>query len=131
MLIPIEENIEHCAGADTCKKVMAGSEEITEKTDKKKMALWTKDAMERLDASVDEKTRIQIMNECGSNCAEISKRVIKKAIERRHKFKTFKDFLKSEIENPQKGTRYEQKDGQLIHIYTPKSLLIRCVATAA
>ena len=57
MLIPIEKNIEHYAGAEVCKKVMAGSEDITEKTDKKKMALWTKDAMDRLDALVDEENK--------------------------------------------------------------------------
>jgi hypothetical protein len=128
MLTPIEKNIEHYAGAETCSKVMAGSEEITEKTDKKKIALWTKGAMERLDESVDEKTRIQIMNNCGSNCAEINKRVIQKAIERRKKFKTFEDFLKAEIQTPQKGTRYEQNGGQLLHIYTPQAFThpMRC-----
>lgn len=61
-LIPIEKNIEHYAGEEISKKVMEGSEEITEKTDKKKVALWTKGAMERFDSLVDEKTRIQIMN---------------------------------------------------------------------
>jgi hypothetical protein len=120
MLTPIEKNIEHYAGTEVCKKVMAGNEEITEKTNKKKMALWTKDAMDRLDELVDEKTRIQIMNDCGSNCAEINKRVIQKALERRKKFATFEDFLKSEIQTPQKGTSYEQNGDRLLHIYTPQ-----------
>ena len=48
MLIPIDKNIEHFAGEEVSKKVMEGSEEITEKTDKKKVALWIKGAMERL-----------------------------------------------------------------------------------
>jgi hypothetical protein len=39
MLIPIEKNIEHYAGDKISKKVMDGSENITEKTDKKKTAL--------------------------------------------------------------------------------------------
>jgi hypothetical protein len=128
MLIPLEKNVEHVAGSEVCQKVMAGSEDITEKTDKKKMALWTKDAMDRLDALVDEEKRKQIMNSCGLNCAEVNKRVIQKAIDRRKKFDSFEGFLKSEIEKPQKGTRYEQTGDQLLHIYTPQSFThpMRC-----
>ncbi len=128
MLIPIEKNIEYYAGAEACQKVMAGSEDITEKTDKKKMALWTKDAMDRLDASVPNEKRVQIMNNCGANCAEINKRVLQKALDRCKKFGTFEEFLKSEIEKPQKGTRYEQDDSRLIHIYTPQAFThpMRC-----
>lgn len=128
MLLPIEKCIEHYAGAEVAKKVMEGSDDITEKTDKKKMALWTKDAMERLDALVDEKTRIQIMNNCGSNCAEINKRVIQKALERRKKFPTFEEFLKAEIEKTQKGTIIQFEDNQLFHIYTPQAFThpMRC-----
>lgn len=128
MLVPIEKNVEHYAGKQVAEKVMIGSEGITEKTDKKKMALWTKDAMERLDSLVDEKTRTQIMNNCGSNCAEINKRVIQKAVERRKKFKTFEDFVVAEIENPQKGTKIQHEGNQLLHIYTPQAFThpMRC-----
>lgn len=128
MLIPIEKNIEHYTGEETSQKVMEGSEEITEKTDKKKAALWTKNAIDRLDALVDEKTRVQIMNSCGSNCAEINKRVIQKAVERRNKFKTIEEFLKAEQEKPQKGTRIQWEGNTLFHIYTPKAFThpMRC-----
>ena len=128
MLIPLEKNIEHFAGEAVSKKVMEGSEEITEKTDKKKVALWTKGAMERFDSLVDEKTRIQIMNNCGSNCAEINKRVIQKAIDRRKKYKTIEDFLKAEQEKPQRGTKIIREGNQLFHIYTPQAFTfpMRC-----
>ncbi len=128
MLIPIEKNIEHYAGAEVSNKVMTGSEDISEKTDKKKVALWTKDAMDRLDSLTDENTRKQVMNNCGSNCAEINKRVIQKALDRRKKFGTFEDFLKAEVEKPQKGTRYVLEGNQLFHIYTPQSFThpMRC-----
>jgi len=121
MLISLEKNIEHYAGEDISKKVMEGSEGITEKTDKKKVGLWTKEAMERLDSLVDEKTRIKIMNNCGSNCAEINKRVIQKAVARRKKFKTIEDFLKTEQEKPQRGTKIQFEGNQLFHIYTPQA----------
>jgi hypothetical protein len=128
MLIPLEKNIEHFAGEEVSKKVMEGSEDITEKTDKKKIALWTKGAMERLDSLVDEKTRIQIMNNCGSNCAEVNKRVIQKAIARRKKFKTDEDFLNAEQEKPQRGTKIKREGNQLFHIYTPQAFTfpMRC-----
>jgi hypothetical protein len=128
MLVPIEKNIESYAGEEVCQKVMVGSQDITEKTDKKKMALWTKDAIDRLDALVDEEKRVQIMNNCGANCAEINKRVLQKAVDRRKKFGTFEDFLKAEIEKPQKGTRFEQNGKQLLHIYTPQAFThpMRC-----
>jgi hypothetical protein len=81
-----------------------------------------------LDALVDENTRIQIMNACGSNCAEINKRVIQKAVERRNKFKTIEEFLKAEQEKPQKGTRIQLDGNQLFHIYTPQAFTrpMRC-----
>ena len=128
MLIPLEKNIERFAGEAVSKKVMEGSEEITEKTDKKKVALWTKGAMERFGSLVDEKTRIQIMNNCGSNCAEINKRVIQKAIDRRKKHKTIEDFLKAEQEKPQRGTKIIRDGNQLFHIYTPQAFTfpMRC-----
>jgi predicted hydrocarbon binding protein len=128
VLIPIEKNIEHFAGEAVSRKVMEGSEDITEKTDKKKVALWTKGAMERFDTLVDEKTRIQIMNNCGSNCAEVNKRVIQKALARRKKFKTVEDFLKAEQEKPQRGTKIIREGNQLFHIYTPQAFTfpMRC-----
>jgi hypothetical protein len=60
-LIAMENCIEHFANKSVALKVMEGSEQITEKTDKKNTAQWMKGAMERLDASVDERTRAQIM----------------------------------------------------------------------
>jgi hypothetical protein len=47
MLIVLERNIESLAGETISKKVMEGSEEITDKTNKRKIAGWVKDAMER------------------------------------------------------------------------------------
>ena len=74
MLIPLEKNIEVFAGDAVCRKIMEGSEALTEKTDKKKLALWVQSAMEKMDALVDEKTRLQIMENCGYNCATVNAR---------------------------------------------------------
>jgi len=69
-LVVLEKNIEVLAGESVAKKVMEGSEEITEKTDKRKTAEWVKNAVKKLDALVDEDARIKIMENCGYNCAE-------------------------------------------------------------
>jgi len=70
MLTPIEKNIELIAGTGVCQKVMAGSEKITETSDREKRPLWAKNAFDQLDVLVSEEKRIQIMHNCGSNCAE-------------------------------------------------------------
>jgi len=65
MIRELEGNIGKLAGEDVKKRVMAGSELLTEKMDKKKMAKWVKEAMDRLDSLVDEGTRTRIMENCG------------------------------------------------------------------
>jgi len=62
---------------------MAGSEAITAKTDGVEVALWAKGAMERLDALVCEEARVQVMENCGVNCARRNGGVIDRARARR------------------------------------------------
>jgi hypothetical protein len=128
MIVTIEENIDRFAGEAVRKKVMEGSEEITKKTDKKKLAQYVKGAMERLDASVDEQTRIQIMENCGYNCALINKRVIERAKARRRKYKTVDEFLEAEQQKPMAGTRLVREGDTLYQFYTPSSYTrpVRC-----
>ena len=128
MLRTLEENIDHFAGEEIKKKVMEGSEEITEKTDKRKTAKWVKEAIEKLDSLVNEKTRNQIMENCGYNCAEINKRVIERAKTRRKKYRTIDEFLEAEQRNPMKGTRLAREGDVLYQVYTPQSFTrpMRC-----
>ena len=69
MLMPLEKNVEHFAGEAVAKKIMEGSDQITERTDKRIIAQWVKGAVEKLDSLTDEKTRVQTMEECGHSCA--------------------------------------------------------------
>lgn len=128
MLIPLEKNIEHFAGKAVTQEVMDGIEDITEKTDKKKVASWVKNAMEKLDASVDEKTRNQIMENCGYNCAEVNKRMIERAKARRKKHKSIDEFLEAEERKPMKGTRLVREANVLYQFYTPQTFTrpMRC-----
>jgi hypothetical protein len=119
MLVVLERNIEVLAGKPIAKKVMEGSEEITEKTDKRKTAQWIKQAVEKLDALVNEDARIRIMENCGANCAKVNKKVIQKAKARRSKFRSMDEFLAAEQKKPMSGTRLVREGNTLIQFYTP------------
>jgi hypothetical protein len=128
MLIALEKNVELFAGQTVSNKVMEGSEKITEKTDKKKIAEWVKDAMERLDTLVDENTRVQIMENCGYSCAEVNTRVIERAKARRRKFRDVDEFLAAEQLKPMVGTRLVREGKTLYQFYTPRAFTrpMRC-----
>jgi len=126
MLIALEKIIERFAGEEVAKKVMEGSEEIAEKTDRKRKAEWMKGAMERLDKLVDEGTRFKIMENCGYNCAKMNKGAIEEAVARRKKFKTADEFIEAEQKNPAKGTRLVREGNVLYQYYTPQSYGVRC-----
>ncbi|MCW4011087.1 MAG: DUF6144 family protein [Candidatus Bathyarchaeota archaeon] len=128
MLIAMEKCIEQAAGKSAAVKVMEGSEQITEKTDQKKIAQWAKGAVERLDAAVDEKTRVQAMQNCGYNCAKKNHKVIERAVARRKKYASDEDFLAAELKKPMKGTKLSRDGDTLYQVYTPQEFTrpMRC-----
>ena len=126
MIRELEGNIDRFAGRAVKEEVMEGSKQLTEKTEKKKMAEWVKGAMDRLDSLVDEKTRIQIMENCGYKCSEVNKRVIQQAKARRKKCDSMEDFLESELRKPMKGTRLVREGNILYQFYTPSIFRMRC-----
>lgn len=128
MLVVLEKNIEVLAGKQIAKKVMEGSETITERTDKKKIAGWVKQAIDKLDALVSEDARIRIMENCGYNCANVNKKVIQRAKARRRKFRSLDEFLAAEQKKPMSGTRLERKGNTLTQFYTPQAFTrpMRC-----
>jgi hypothetical protein len=128
VLIIMENCLEHVAGKSVAAKVMEGSEQITEKTDEKKIAQWVKGAMERLDASVDEKTRVQVMQNCGYNCAKKNHKMIERAVGRRKKYASTDDFLAAEQQHPMKGTKLAREGSILYQFYTPQAFTrpMRC-----
>jgi predicted hydrocarbon binding protein len=121
MIKEIGRNAERFAGAETKKKTMEGSEKISLSTDKASLAKWVKGAMERLDSVTDEKTKTQIMENCGYNCALHNKAPIEKAKARRKKFKNLDDFLVAEQKKPMAGTRLEREGDRLYWYFTPQS----------
>jgi hypothetical protein len=127
-LIAMEHCMEQLAGKTIATKVMEGSEQITEKTDKRKTAEWVKNAMEKLDALVDEKTRVQIRQNCGYNCAKKNNKVIERAVARRKKYASIDDFLEAEQQKPMKGTKLAREGNILYQFYMPQAFTrpMRC-----
>ena len=128
MIKEMGRNTERFAGAEVKKKVMEGSEKITPSTDKASMARWVKGAVEKLDSFTDEKTRTQIMENCGYNCALHNKAPIEKAKARRKKFQNLDDFLEAEKKKPMVGTKLERQGDKLFWYFMPQSFKtpVRC-----
>ena len=121
MIREIGKNLDRFAGEAIRKKVMEGSEQITATSSKRKVAEWVKGAMDRLDALVDEKTRIQVMENCGYSCALVNKSHMEKAKVRRKKYKSIDEFLEAEQRNPMRGTRLIREGDVMYQFYTPHS----------
>lgn len=114
-------HIEEFAGAKVREKVMAGSEKAAAAKDRRQVALWVKEAIDRLDkATTPEKCR-QIMAACGHNCCARNNRLVQGIKNRRQKYPTEEEFLKAEAKKPIKGTRLEFKDKTLVQYYTPRT----------
>lgn len=112
-------HIEQFAGKDIRKKVMEGGDKVAASSDMKKVALWVKGAMDRLDASTDAAKREQIMLACGYNCIEINNGPMQIAKARRQRYPTEEAFLKAEMQKPPKGMRFEREGNALIQYYSP------------
>jgi hypothetical protein len=128
MLRTMEKCIETLAGKTVAARVMEGRDQIARTSDKRRIAEWVKSAMEKLDASTDEKTRSQIMVNCGYNCAKVNNAIIKRAKARRGKFRTMDEFLTAEHRKPIKGTKLVREKDVLYQFYTPRAFTrpMRC-----
>jgi predicted hydrocarbon binding protein len=127
-LITLQNYLEQVMDKSAAAEIMQGSEHITEKSDKKETAQWTKNAMKRFEDLADEKTRVQVMQNCGYNCAKKNKKIIEKAMQRREKYNSTDDFIIAEQKNPIKGTRLVREGNILYYYYTPQTFTrpMRC-----
>ncbi len=112
-------SIEQFAGAKVREKVMEGSDKAAASSNPAKVALWVKEAIDRLDALTPPARREQIMTACGHNCIALNKRPMEMAKKRRQKYPTEKAFLTAEVHEPPKGFRFEKKGDVLVQYYTP------------
>jgi len=121
MIQSFGQEVEAAAGSEARRTVLQGFEALTARTSGKDFALWVRDSIDRLDASLPKATRLQIMDACGINCTRVNHTAITRGQSRRAKFDTEEAFLAAEIRKPQAGTRLERKGKVLIQTYTPQS----------
>ena len=128
MIRQLGKTVEHEAGKTASRHIMQGSEQIAKSSSKETIALWVRGAMDRLDSTVDEQTRVRIMESCGRNCAFVNNRVIEAAKQRRKKSKDIDSFLDAEQRKPMKGTRLSREENILYQSYVPQSFAppMRC-----
>ncbi|MCL5999201.1 MAG: hypothetical protein M1546_24525 [Chloroflexi bacterium] len=122
------KSVQHFAGKEICAQVMEGSEQITDSTQPKRVAHWTKGAIERLEALADEETRCRIMQNCGHNCV-LAGSLITKARVRRRKYATEEEYIEAMQQAPAPGTRLIRQGNVVYQFYTPRQFgepPIRC-----
>jgi hypothetical protein len=112
-------HIKEIAGAKVRDKVMEGGEKAAKFSDRQKIALWVKEAIDRLDGCTTPEKCKQIMAACGHSCIAHNNRMTQAVKARRQKYKTEEEFLKAEAKRPAKFTRMELQGKTLVQYYTP------------
>jgi hypothetical protein len=74
--------LDEIAGPKIRKKVLEGGEKLSSDSSPEEVINWTRQAMERLDALVDENKRIEIMTGCACRYPESDLKEIRKAYEK-------------------------------------------------
>jgi predicted hydrocarbon binding protein len=121
MIEELGGQVEAAAGRDAREQILAGSEAITAKTGGAEIAQWAKGAVDRLDALLPAEIGVQIMENCGANCARRNSALVDRAVARRRKHADEESFLAAEIKKPMAGTRLEREGDHLVQVYTPQA----------
>jgi len=98
---------------------MAGTESLTPKTRPAEIALWVRDAIDRLDRLAAEDARSKVMENCGVNCAHANGTVVQRGKARRAKHATEETFPAAKVRKPPTGTRLERDGDIRYQVYTP------------
>jgi len=120
-IVNLEREIENLAGAQVASSVMEGNEKVSASSNPKKIALWVKGAIDRLDGLTDAVMREQILLNCGYRCILVNPGPLESALERRRKYPDDEAFIEAEITNPPRGFRFEWDGDLLVQFYTPRS----------
>jgi hypothetical protein len=114
------ETIGAHAGVEAQEQVMERSSVLKNGLDEEVLN-WFIGAVEKLDDLVDRTTCVQIMRECGHNCAEVNKKSLQRLIAKREKYDSLNDFLDAEIGKPSRIMRIERQGSKIIQVYSPRS----------
>ncbi len=80
----MKAHLEHVVGHDAAEKVMEGLGGLKPSVKDEALAMWVKDAVDRMDAVLPEAARNEVMASCGKNCSEMNARAGKKTSVKHH-----------------------------------------------
>jgi len=102
-LTELDRRIRETVGDEAADSIMKGLGEVKNSWSKDRVAHWVKEAMARMDETLDDEVKEEIMVACGHNCAAHHGAPIRQAVKRREKHEAFDGFLDAMAAEPPKG----------------------------
>ena len=115
--------IESISGKKARDEIMEGSAKAAASSRPEVLAVWLKEAMERMDRLIPTKKRTQVRAACGKACAGENRGMIARAEAKLAKFKDLDAFVAAEKAKPSKTTRLDKKGNVLYWTFTPRAFL--------
>lgn len=116
------------AGGEAAQEIMMSVEGLPRSAKPGAVALGVKEAVDRMDALLDEEIRGRVMDLCGLDCAAANDRAVEAAVRRRGKYGSLEEYLEAEERRPRRGTRFKREGDVYYQWYTPRqwSRPMRC-----
>ncbi len=120
-LTELDRRIRETMGDEAADVIMEGVGDVKNTWKKDRVAHWVKEAMTRMDETLDDEAKEKIMVACGHNCAAHHDAPIRQAVKRREKQKGFEEFLDAMAAEPPRGMQLQRDGGAVIFSYTPQT----------
>jgi hypothetical protein len=120
-LTELDRRIRETVGDEAADFIMEGVGDVKNTWKKDRVAIWVKEAMKRMDETLDQEAKEKIMVACGHNCAAHHGAPIAQAVKRREKHEDFEEFLDAMAAEPPRGMQLQRDRGDVIFSYTPQS----------
>jgi len=120
-LTELDRRIRETVGDEAADTIMMGLGDVKNSWKKDRVAHWVKAAMARMDETLDDEVKEEIMVACGHNCAARHGAPIRQAVKRREKHEGFYDFLDAMAAEPPRGMQVERDGDAVVFGYTPQT----------
>ena len=117
----LDRRIRETVGDEAADAITRGLGDVRNSWKKDRVAHWVKEAMARMDETLDDEAKTEIMVACGRNCAEHHGAPIRQAVKRREKHEAFDDFIDAMAAKPPRGMQVAPDGGAVIFGYTPQT----------
>jgi len=120
-LTELDRRIRETMGGEAADVIMEGVGDVKNTWKRDRVAHWVKEAMTRMDETLDDEAKEKIMVACGHNCAAHHDAPIRQAVKRREKHEGFEEFLDAMAAEPPRGMQLQRDGGAVIFSYTPQT----------